>query len=280
MNYNTKYSVLDKETNKEVFQNWNTSCFVEFTNASFDDDKKGYKAGRKVEVYLNTKNEANYSPDVESYSHLMEWWPEQLTKAGFPVTMEIRKDFERKYTGENKPSIYPNNEPRYIIKKGDYYIFTLDCDDYDSKAKLKMALYMIRYLYEYNQWEVLKAAYDYCQKQKKAPGFDVFFFMMNFIHYNGHTLALPHPQYVITSPSKIRMKELFNKWVNTKYDNNELTHFKSLLIQMENTVYNYNTGKYEKINENIKPIKKDSSIIKQDMKWTTFIKYLKDNGYE
>lgn len=162
--YLTRYSIFDKNTEKPIFQNRNSACFAEFTSSNF---KFGYASNRKLEVYLPIKpnnNELQYYHHSNISNKLAKWWTEELTYSGFPV----------EYSTRQLSRISSHSEPCVEIANNLYHVFTLDFDKYDSNLRVKLALHLLRHIYESDQPRILEAAYEYQQKYPRAKGLNLF----------------------------------------------------------------------------------------------------------
>lgn len=256
MSYCTRYSIFDKKTGEE-WKNCNSSCFAEFTSQYFDKKYDFDKnSERYIEVYVQNNNKCKGIPnDIESKEYLINWWTEELIKAGFPMKLELKKIERQSKITYNSIIIMPLDN---------YYIWTLNFNEYENKAHIKFALYFLRYLYEENENIILDKSYEYQKLYPEATGFELFQFMHMFYSVLGHNFFSYFPPiYSITS------KEFHDKLVCTwnNYTNNERYEFISLVRRKKDS------GIYEQHS----PDKiKNLGFIK-DMNWENYQKIINPN---
>lgn len=119
--YYTEYKIFHE--GKEVFLNTNSACYSSITGT--DNWNKYIKTGTDgyIQIYF-PKHDINI-PHV-----MVLWWIKSLREMGLPIHMTIGKvDYLKEV-------------------KEDYYIWTLNFNDYTSNRILKVAIYFLRYIYE------------------------------------------------------------------------------------------------------------------------------------
>lgn len=222
MNYCTRYSIFSKDKEQAVFNNFNnTACFAEFTSINFSKNYKeaDFSLNNYLELYLATKNYHNYTPYTESITHLIEWWTEVLNNNLFPVTL-TKRVFQRT---QKNAGILGN------MSRQEYYVWKLDFAEYSSKAHVKFGLYFLRYIYEYTQYKIIEAAYEYCKIYPEANPLEVFGFMTMFDHKQqiGHCITYTG-KFVDYNVENI--KQYLDSIKNNNYTNFELSNLHKVLV--------------------------------------------------
>lgn len=137
--YNTNYRVIDKN-GRVVFFNSSTSCFSEFNSSA--NPTLEYKKGNKMEIFYPLET-------MGDRSEINAWWLAQLLKWGMKFQYEVRNiDFVL-------DDQYSKSMHSYSNVKTAYGVWTLEYDDFNSKAHIKLALHLMRYVYEENMFVIL-----------------------------------------------------------------------------------------------------------------------------
>lgn len=204
MAYNTNYRGINTASGKVLFCNTNSACFAQFTT-NYPSLESIFSSGRTMEVFAQVST-IQVSVDV------VDRWINDLNTLGFPIDLEIIKikDIE--------------NYPKRLKKNLDHYRFSLDFSKYSSKAHVKLALYLIRYIYEERLYTVIEKLYELKDKSPDDCIWELFQFACTI---GGHDAVSGHyvfSSYMISEPiSLTTLKDRHIQiWANTSYRDTEL----------------------------------------------------------
>lgn len=215
--YLTNYRILDKD-NKVLFRNNNTSCFAEFTYSTFNDKIQGYitNSNRKMEIFACIK-------DVPSSKELINFWIKELNKWGLSVN-----------SGE--VDITKNNRAEYPSKciAAPNYVWTIDFNKYTSKAQVKFACHLVRYLFEMEHYQYIEKIKELKDKNKSLSSFKLFQYISSIFRPTsyGHIVLYSGNIYNLSPLSELY--KLYDIWKDQKYTNEEMLSFTIILTIQTN----------------------------------------------
>lgn len=196
--YITKYRIIDNNTNKLIFKNTSTACFQEFNFASDKKDKEiGFYKDRTLEIFF-PKNLNTLSDQI------IIKWLRFIKSIGLKNKLYTFNYIEK-----------TENYPESLKTNGIYNVVSLNFNNYTSKIQLKLALHLVRYLYEENLYKVIEAVYE--NKTNFQSIFELFQLKSFLINVTGHKVIYTGVAYEIIS--KLELLEIYDKWMIIKTDN-------------------------------------------------------------
>lgn len=241
----TNYRIINKADNSVLFINTNIGCFSEFTTNYVNKlDTSEFIEGRKMEVFLPVKM-------AQIREEIIKFWVDGLTKIGFPITLgivELKGPVELEYSKHTK--------------EGKNYLFTLDYDDYTSKAHIKMALHLLRYCYEKTMPIIATATYQYLKKYPEHCFWEAFQYICgtNNESIQGHHNFCPGAVKNIQPTSYLQ--EQFKKWTVEKYNDCEM-YAVAEKLNLQKNGYAMVSYKYVIESTNVEEYKKQVNKLKE-----------------
>jgi len=206
MGYKTNYKIFNTSDKTTVFSNRSTACFAEWSSVPSDDKAKGFKKEWSMEVY-STLSDMN----LKDYS-LVKYWMEILNDLGLKATYE--KVDLKKYVGEL---------PIGLDKTDKAWMWTFHFADYTSKAQLRFALHLMRYLYEVDMWKAIEETKKLSKEYPNIHPFELFqYAQMWTCGYLGGGHILWSSRSFKRFVTKSDLETYYKKWAIEKENYNEV----------------------------------------------------------
>lgn len=205
MSYNTQWRIV--KDNKPIFVYNGGACFGSFTSGYSTSIANTFDSDRKMEIFLSKKYTKCTDEEIR-------FWIDGLKRIGLKVTIS-EQDFS---DGKFNERDYPN-----IFKSEPHYIFTVDFKDYSSKAQVNFVCHLLRYTWEYNQFEIVRRCFEYYKTDNKNNFFNIFLFIiLTGPMYQGHSCGFGKG-YLYKMFTLKEIKDIYIEWSKAKYTNNELS---------------------------------------------------------
>lgn len=227
MAYNTNYDIV--VDGKLLQSNRQQPCFSNLTGASSDLYRRTYLINPKHK----NKQVIAYalSEDINLKVYEIRKWIKLMKTLNLPFKFKELYNYSLNYRGYGYAPdcrLVPN---QYFAKQKVYAII-INYDDYTSVEQFKILLYLFRYIYEGNLFEVVRNVIKYKETYKGEFDFmKVFFFIDSFTERVSYAHVINW--YLFTNMSTKKFIEYINSYNDSKHE------YQNVLMDRINEHFNY-----------------------------------------
>lgn len=208
--YDTNYCVYDKHTKEIVSFHSKASCFADLVRIGSHKVKWTKNSPLALDIYVNVCHD-DLDPD--------------LIHRFFSKLRRVGKFKYRYLKGFRMPSSYFSDDEikhaeRINLRKPEnIYVVSLNYSDYKSMEHMKIIMYLVRYIYEYDLKEVIEDYFKFESKNKKAP------FLSSIFNLSYHSSSEGHNYYTRNCfLSDKQFIDKINSYAKNSYENSSFSN--------------------------------------------------------
>lgn len=222
--YHTNFDIV--VDGKIIQSNRGVVCFSYLTGAGSEESRELYlinpeHKNKQVVAYA-------LSEDINLKASEIRKWVNLMRMLNLPFKFKELYAYSLNYNSFNKTSPITN----YSYAKQKVYAIVINYDDYTSVEQFKILLYLFRYIYEGNLFEVVRNVIKY--KETYKGEFD---FIKAFFFIDGFTKRSSHSHYINRYLFTDITTEKFLQYINT-FDDSK-TKYSNVLMEVINKYFEY-----------------------------------------
>lgn len=175
--YDTNYCVYDKDTKEIISFHSKAACFADLVTAGHNKAKWTKGSNLALDIYINI---CHNDLDPE----LIHRFFSKLRRVG-KLKYRHLKNFRMPSTCLSYDDIKYSGGIS-LRKPEDIYVVTINYSDYKSMEHMKIIMYLVRYIYEYDLKEIIEDYFRFESKNKRAPFLSSIFNIAYHSSSDGH----------------------------------------------------------------------------------------------
>lgn len=175
--YDTNYCVYDKNTKEIISFHSKAPCFADLVRENNNETRWTKDSNLALDIYINICHD-----DLDP--KLIHKFFSKLRRVG-KLKYRYLKNFRMPSTCLSDDYV-KNLNTINLRKPGDIYVVSLNYSDYKSMEHMKIVMYLVRYIYEYDLKEIIENYFEFESRNKRAPFLSSIFNLSYLSSSDGH----------------------------------------------------------------------------------------------